>query len=99
MPKNDVRWSKFEMIGTIGYFNFGISRSVFDSFYCNVDLSSIFGPSANLRHFLTKIPTEKIRHFKINPTTHHYPKLDFIKSSSFRLRRFQPIIEILDKIS
>ena len=65
----------------------------------NVNINSIFGSSENVRYFFTKIPPEKIRHFKINPTTHHYPKLDFLKSSSFRLRRFQPIIEILIKIS
>ena len=65
----------------------------------NVNINSIFCSSENLRHFLTKIQPEKIRHFKINPTIHHYPKLDFLKSSSFRLRRFQRIIEILIKIS
>ena len=65
----------------------------------NVNSNSIFGSSEDLRHFLTKIQPEKIRHFKINPTIHHYPKLDFLKSSSFRLRRFERIIEILIKIS
>ena len=65
----------------------------------NVNINSIFGLSENLRQFLTKILREKIRQFKINPTIHHYPKLDFLKSSSFRLRRFERIIEILIKIS
>ena len=68
MPKTNIHSNKIERhrlkIDHLG--------PKIDSQRSKFEINHIFVLSAKIRHFLTKIPPKKIRHFNIRPT-HHPP--------------------------